>query len=188
MNKDNYIRLLEKENQEYFEKAIKTMKDCCCHEIPELNDEINELLDDLNDLKADWAADHAEYRKALEVIKEQNTRECDLNVRLQSKIEELQSGKTKPKLDPDFINEGFAITFNSELEYWSFMELCWGANLEWAIAGDPAGDPRKSRPKELFLMAHAVACIGSHLKFATPVYYECELGYEIIKASDYLGV
>lgn len=122
MNKDNYIRLLEKENQEYFEKAIKTMKDCCCHEIPELNGEINELLDDLNDLRADWAADyalytkevrrayrksdelirdirdlqadwatdHAEYRKTLEVIKEQNTRECDLNVRLQGKIAGLQ--------------------------------------------------------------------------------------------------
>lgn len=60
MNKDNYIRLLEKENQEYFEKVMKFEKSsrgCCCHEIPELNDEINELLDDLNDMQADWAAD-----------------------------------------------------------------------------------------------------------------------------------
>ena len=64
MNKDNYIRLLEKENQEYFEKAIKSVKDCCCHEIPELNDEINELLDDLNDMQADWAADHLKTAKA----------------------------------------------------------------------------------------------------------------------------
>lgn len=176
MNKDNYIRLLEKENQEYFEKVMKPVKDSCCHEILELND-------DLNDLQADWAADHAEYRKTLETIKEQNTRECDLNVRLQGEIVGLQSGATKPKLDPDFVNEGFAITFNSELEYWSFMELCWGANLEWPIAGDP----RKSRPKELFLMAHAVSCWNSHLEFATPVYYECELGYEIIQASEYLA-
>lgn len=219
MNKDNYIRLLEKENQEYFEKAIKTMKDCCCYEIPELNGEINELLDDLNDLQADWAernvvtkdalwgnvrlqaaidasvqeindlqadwaTDHIECRKTLEYLKSQNTRECDLNVRLQGKIAGLQSGATKPQLDPDFINEGFAITFNSELEYWSFMELCWGANLEWI----KVGDPREDRPKDFVLMAHAVSCIGSHLEFATPVYYECELGYEIIKASDYLGV
>lgn len=97
MNKDNYIRLLEKENQEYFEKAIKQVKDCCCHEIPELNDEINELLDDLNDLQADWATDYAEYRKTLEVIKEQNTRECELNVRLQGKIAGLQDSVMAPQ-------------------------------------------------------------------------------------------
>ena len=66
------------------------MKDCCCHEIPELNGEINELLDDLNDLRADWAADHVEYWKTLEVIKEQKTREYELNVRLQGKIAGLQ--------------------------------------------------------------------------------------------------
>jgi uncharacterized protein (DUF849 family) len=51
---------------------------------------MRELVQEIDDLQADMAADHAEYRKTLEVIKEQNTRECDLNVRLQSKIAGLQ--------------------------------------------------------------------------------------------------
>lgn len=95
----------------------------------------------------------------------------------------MQSGATKPQLDPDFINEGVAVVFNSEYEYWSFMELCWGANLKWI----KMGDPREDRPKDFVLMAHAVSCMDSHLEFATPDYYEWELDYEIIQASEYLG-
>lgn len=154
----DYNRLLKMESEDLWELLLMAENNLSdarrCGEIKLLQEENDGLVKDLNDMQADWAADHAEYRK------------------------------TKPQLDPDFINEGFALTFNSELEYWSFMELCWGANLEWAITGDP----RKSRPKKLFLMAHAVSCMDGHLEFATPVYYERELGYEIIKASDYLGV
>lgn len=105
-------------------------------------------------------------------------------MRLQGKIAELQSGATKPQLDPDFINEGVAVVFNSEYEYWSFMELCGDAGLEWAIAGDP----RKARPDEFVMTGHAVSGMSGYLEFATPSYYECELGYEIIQASEYSGV
>lgn len=154
----DYNRLLRAENEALkyiLQEAEDSLSDGCrCGEIELLHEENAGLVNDINDLQADWAADHAEYRK------------------------------TKPQLDPDFFNEGVAVVFNSEYEYWSFMELCGDAGLEWFITGDP----RKSRPKELFLMAHAVSCMDSHLEFATPVYYECESGYEIIQASEYLGV
>lgn len=211
MNKDLYIQLLEEhvddlttaakidtvlslrktEKLKEFKSELASVSDWNKAQeelISKIADTAMDYQEELNELKIKHIEEtqelRAEYLKTLETIKERETRECNENVRLQGKIAGLQSGKTKPQLDPDFFNEGVAVTFNSELEYWSFMELCWGANLEWINTGDP----RKSRPKELFLMAHAVSCIDSHLEFATPVYYECELGYEIIKASDYLGV
>lgn len=114
----DYNRLLRAENEalrEILQMAEDSLSDGCrCGEIKLLQEENTELVKDLNDLqadwaedhsflveqhfklvkdindlRADWAADHAEYRKTLETIKEQNTRECDLNVRLQGIIKEL---------------------------------------------------------------------------------------------------
>ena len=90
MDKDNYIRLLEKENQEYFEKAIKTMKECCCHEIPELNDEINELLDDLNDMQADWAESNVVAGTAMLAMATEISRVTEERDRFRGIIRELK--------------------------------------------------------------------------------------------------
>lgn len=93
MNKDNYIRLLEKENQEYFEKVMKTMKDCCCHEIPELNGEINELLDDLNDLRADWAESNVVAGTAMWGMAKDIARLTEERDRFRGNIRELKKEK-----------------------------------------------------------------------------------------------
>lgn len=97
MNKDNYIRLLEKENQEYFERAMKAMKDCCCHEIPELNGEINELLDDLNDLlddlndmQADWAESNVVAGTAMLAMATEISRVTEERDRFRGIIRELK--------------------------------------------------------------------------------------------------
>jgi phage-related minor tail protein len=63
--------------------------------ISKIADTAMDCIDDLNDAQADWAADHTEYRRTLETIKGQNTRECDLNVRLQGKIAELEKEKAQ---------------------------------------------------------------------------------------------
>jgi hypothetical protein len=93
----DYNRLLRAENEALkyiLQEAEDSLSDGCrCGEIKLLQEENDVLVKDLNDLQADWAADHAEYRKTLEVIKEQNTRECDLNVRLQGNIHELKKEK-----------------------------------------------------------------------------------------------
>lgn len=96
----DYNRLLRAENEALkylLQEAEDSLGDGYqCNEIKLLQEENDELVKDLNDLQADWAtdhADHAEYRKTLEVIKEQNTRECDLNVRLQGNIHELEKEK-----------------------------------------------------------------------------------------------
>lgn len=82
----DYNLLLRAENEALkyiLQEAEDSLSDARrCGEIELLQEENTELVNDINDLQADRAADHAEYRK------------------------------TKPQLDPDFINEGFAVTFN----------------------------------------------------------------------------
>ena len=83
MNKDNYIRLLEKENQEYFERAIDTMRNCCCHEIPELNE-------DLNDLQADWAESNVVAGTAMLAMATEISRVTEERDRFRGIIRELK--------------------------------------------------------------------------------------------------
>lgn len=86
-------------------------------ELNELSNLTLDLAKDINDLQADWADDRidcieesdkiqinyvgqvdelrCDFMKTLETIKEQNTRECDLNVRLQGKIAILEKEKAQ---------------------------------------------------------------------------------------------
>lgn len=83
------IKLLQEENTELVKDLNDLQADwgvdytIYTREVRRVYKKNDELIRDIRDLQADWAADHAEYRNTLEAIKEQNTRECDLNVRLQ---------------------------------------------------------------------------------------------------------
>lgn len=118
MNKDLYIKLLEEHVDDLttaakidivlterktirmrnLEAQLLSLRDWNKAQdelISKIADTAMDCIDDLNDAQADWAADHTEYRRTLETIKGQNTRECDLNVRLQGKIAELEKEKAQ---------------------------------------------------------------------------------------------
>jgi hypothetical protein len=120
MNKKNYIRLLEEENEDLREILQLTVDGYPINEVDLLQEENTELLKDINDLQAEYAKSHVDASKALcelvsdirdlrikhteetqelrssflkqlKTIKERETRANDENVRLQSKIAVLKN-------------------------------------------------------------------------------------------------
>jgi len=154
----NYIRLLEEEVEHKSRtlQFVEMSNDFLRSENMRTKKEREELIDEITQLYAD-----------IEGMKEMAGKPVTSNSMGISEIAE----------------KNIAVTYKSELEYWSFMELCADAELMWM----KTGDPRKARPIDFNFEIHAVSYECDTLAYATPEFYRNE-GLEIVSAAEFLEI